>query len=314
MKEASPMAAKPMTTPQNLDDLRAGGNPSQREAATGAVVAGVDGSPGALVAARWAATEAAGRDLPLRLVFAVDPASDAGSRCQEATTQSRVRFAEDSLAEAARQARTVGGSIEITLEAVHDSPAAALAHGVNRAAMICLGSNGVRPAHPGHRTGTATEVLLTADCPVAVVRGPAPDYGWVVAWVEAEPTLFDTLNLAVSEAVLRGLPLRLLTPVGGADPSGDTIDLDRRLRRDLDRWRQRYPHLDAVVVGGSDLDEFLVRNGHRIALFVAQPRRAHDVGTVVHPSAESAVRLLSCPLIISAGAAGLSGGPPSSTA
>ena len=66
---------------------------------------------------------------------------------------------------------------------------------------------------------------------------------------------------------------------------------------------QRYPRLDAVVVAGPDLDDFLSRNARHIALFNAPQRQSHDVGTVVHPSAETAIRLLDCPVIIGAGVA-----------
>jgi hypothetical protein len=79
------------------------------------------------------------------------------------------------------------------------------------------------------------------------------------------------------------------------------MDLDQRLHRDLERCRQRYPHLDEVVVAGPDLDDFLSRNACRIALFVAPQRQNHELGTVLHPSAESAIRLLACPLIICTG-------------
>jgi nucleotide-binding universal stress UspA family protein len=270
-----------------------------------AVVVGVDGSPGALWAVRWAAVEAVGRGMPLRLVFAVDPECEAGV---DRTDLRDRRVAETVLAEAIHQARIAHASVDVAAEVVHESPRAALARGAGCAAMICLGSNGMGPAHPGHRTSTATELVLTADCPVAVVRGPVPRHGWAVAWIDADPSLFDVFHLAVTEALLRNLPLRLLTAwtVRSAAPVDVGAEVDRRLRRELDRWRQRYPHLDAVVVAAPNLDDFLSRNAHRIALFVAPQRQTHDVGTVVHPSVETAIRLLECPVLIDAGATGLS--------
>ncbi|MET0474515.1 MAG: universal stress protein [Mycobacterium sp.] len=260
------------------------------------IVVGVDGSPGALRAVRWATEEAVGRRLPLRLVFAVDPLCQAGVGFPDR------RVAESAMADAAEQAREVDASAEIVPEIVLASPATALVGLAGRAAMICLGSNGARPAHPGHHTSTATEVILTADCPVTVVRGPVPRHGWAVARVEPEPFLFDVLDLAVAEAAMRNLPLRLLTNWDvHTGPSSDARDFDLRLRRDLDRWRSKHPRLDAVVVSAPDLDDFLSRNAARIALFVGSPRLRHDVGTVVDSSVESAVRLLDCPLIIGAG-------------
>jgi len=266
------------------------------------IVVGVDGSPGALRAVEWAAVGAAGRRLPLRLVFAVDPSGEAGT---DVAGRRISRAAETALAEASRRALVVDRSIQVMTEVVHASPAAALIRGAGGdAAMICLGSNGVRPAHPGHRVSTATEVVLTADCPVAVVRGPSPRYGWAVAKIDSEPSLADVLHLAVTEAALRGLPLRLLTTWTVRTADGEAMELDRRLRRNLDRWRQRHPHLDVVVVACPDLDEFLSHNAHRIALFVGPRRQLHGVGTVIDPSVEVATRLLDCPVIIDTGVGG----------
>ena len=196
------------------------------------IVVGVDGSPGALRAVEWAAVGAAGRRLPLRLVFAVDPSGEAGT---DLAGRRISRAAETALAEASRRALVADRSTEMTTEVVYSSPAAALTRGAGDAAMVCLGSNGVRPAHPGHRASTATEVVLMADCPVAVVRGPSPRYGWAVARIDSEPSLADVLHLAVTEAALRGLPLRLLTTWTVRTADDEAMDLGRRLRRNLDR-------------------------------------------------------------------------------
>lgn len=258
------------------------------------IVVGVDGSPSALEAVAWAAEEAVLRRIPLRLVFAVDPMCEAGLLAPDRP------MAERALADAIEQVRSAHPSVEVVPLIVHASPVAALVRVASPAAMICLGSNGARPTHPGHRTSTATEVLLAAECPVAIVRESAPRYGWAVTLVEEEPSACDVLNLAVAEAVLRGLPLRVVTSwTLRTAPSTADGDLDRRLRRDLDRWRRRYPHLDAVVVGVPDLDDFLTRAAGRIALFVAPPQSTHGVGTVIHPCAVSALGLLDCPVIFS---------------
>jgi nucleotide-binding universal stress UspA family protein len=275
-----------------------------------AVVVGVDGSPAALRAVRWSAIEAAGRHLPLHLVFGIDPMSRAGISPRALGHELEVRFAESALAEADKQAHAVDAELEVLASVLFTSPATAMTS-VGPAAMICLGSNGARSPHPGHRASTATEVLLTAQCAVTVVRGPAPDYGWAVAPVAPGPRLFDVLDLAVREAVLRGLPLRLLTSWGLGTATSDlaTRELDRRLRHHVDRWRARYLHLDVVIVSAPSVEEFLCRNAPRIALFIAPGRLAQDVGTVIHPSAESAIRLLDCPVLMDASSSGSCAAP-----
>ncbi|MDX1890790.1 universal stress protein [Mycolicibacterium sp. 050158] len=261
-----------------------------------AVVVGVDGSPGAARAVAWAAAEADARRAPLRLVFALDPRAESGLHLDDRSGRD---FAESVLAQACQRARVGHPRLEVTSDVVHASPAEALVRTTHRgrAAMICLGSGAARPPHPGHRASTATEVLLTAECPVAVVRGFPPSRGWVVAQLEAEPSSYDVLHLAVTEAELRRLPVRLLTHWGGLDPDA-AAQLDRRVRRDLDRRRARSTRLDAVVVAAPSLEEFLREHAHRVALFVAPQRYCHDVGTVLHPSARIALELLDCPIVV----------------
>lgn len=49
-----------------------------------AVVVGIDGSRTAVDAALWAVDEAVSRDIPLRLVYAIDPDNNSGTDPQDA--------------------------------------------------------------------------------------------------------------------------------------------------------------------------------------------------------------------------------------
>lgn len=264
-----------------------------------AIVVGVDGLPGALKAVTWATTEAERRRVPLHLVYAIDPSDGSVATGVTARTTARSNAALES---AAARARTISDSVEVTSELVHATPARALVRG--NAAMICLGSNGVRPPHPGHRAGVATEVLLTADCPVTVVRGEPLADGWVVAQLDCDPSAADLLRIAVEEAVLRRMPLRLLT--NWRDPEGmpavDPAELDARLARELDDLANVHAGLDVAVEPNVTLERYLRDHASQIALFVAADRQTHDIGTVLHPSAEHALRVLSCPVMLHAGA------------
>lgn len=53
-------------------------------ASSPAVVVGIDGSPTAVDAALWAVDEAVSRDIPLRLVYAIDPDNTSGTDPQDA--------------------------------------------------------------------------------------------------------------------------------------------------------------------------------------------------------------------------------------
>jgi nucleotide-binding universal stress UspA family protein len=257
------------------------------------VVVGIDGLPGALKAVTWATVEAERRGVPLKLVYAADPATCAGAID---TVWQEVGHA--SMEVAIAQARSVSGSVEVVCDIVHASPAVALAR--SRAVLICLGSNGSHSPRPGHRVGLATEVLLAADCPVTVVRGAPLAEGWVVAQLAEDPNATDVLRIAAEESVAHRMPLRLLTNWrAGAAPRGvDFAELDRRLQRDLVRWVNRHPGLDVAVERNVALEQYLRDHGDRIALFVAAERQSHDVGTVLHPDAELALRMLHCPVML----------------
>lgn len=266
---------------------------------TRAVIVGVDGSAPALRAVRWAAVEAGERGLPLRLVHAVDPfdatmASAAESGRHRETVQ---QFLDDATA----QAHAARPDVTVVTDVVACSPAQAMVSEDAPAAMICIGSSGTKPPHPGHRASVATEVLLAARCPVTVIRSEPVIHGKIVAEITREPSAADVLHAAVDEAVVRQLPLWLITGEVRPDAASSITrdELFARLGRDVNRYRTRYPQLDVVAVSPAwGLDDFLRRYVGTIGLFVAAPRQLHDVGTVLHPSAATAFELIDCPVMI----------------
>ncbi|HYO02972.1 MAG TPA: universal stress protein [Mycobacterium sp.] len=261
-----------------------------------AVVVGVDGLPGALKAVTWAAIEAELRCVPLRLVFAVDP-SDAAAAGAKPLHAGQYDVA---LVQATTRARQVSSAIDVTAEIAYAPTSVALAR--EFAVMICLGSNGPRAPHPGHRVGITTEVLLEADCPVTIVRGEPLADGWVVAQLGSDPAAIDLLRVAVEESVLRRMPLRLLVNWAVREGATDPTELDARLARELDMWVTRRPGLDVAVERNVVLGQYLHDRIGQIALFIAADRQSHDIGTVLDPAAECALSVLSCPVMLHAGA------------
>lgn len=262
-----------------------------------AVVVGIDGLPGGFKAAQWAAVEAAARGIPLRLVYAVDPSEQA---CAAVSDPGRAeRIANAALRTAEAQARKAAGTSIVTREVIR-GPVASVLTGQG-AVITCIGSNGARVAHLGHRTGTATEVILKSTCPVVVVRGDPLRRGVIVARLDFEPKLANVLSRAGAEAHLRHCALHLLpswtTP---SQHSTTPTEFGDRLQYELDRLALRYPGLDVEVVPERDLGTYLVENRDRIALFIAPDREVHDVGTVVHPSVELAWQHLDCPVMVGA--------------
>jgi nucleotide-binding universal stress UspA family protein len=140
--------------------------------------------------------------------------------------------------------------VKIEVEIVQDKPVHALTAASRSAVLICVGAAGLRNAIYGRVGSTAAAVASSAHCPVAVIRGHATS-GCVLVEVDEWPTSSAALQHGVDEAQLRGVPLRVLTPVAAGGPMAQT-QLDRRVAV----WRRRYPDLDvqAVASQGSTLD------------------------------------------------------------
>src|ERR1700758_4382589 len=106
------------------------------------VVVGIDGSRSGLRAALWAVDEAMDRDVPLRLVSAID--SSESELAAEAAT--RDAFA---AIESTRK------PVKIEAEIVYDRPIAALLAESRSAAIVCVGSIGLKHAVHGQIGSTA---------------------------------------------------------------------------------------------------------------------------------------------------------------
>jgi nucleotide-binding universal stress UspA family protein len=261
------------------------------------VIVGVDGSAPALAAVRWAAVEANERGLLLHLVHAIDPFDAAMASAPESFRHRGV--VQELLDDAAAQAHEVCPDLTVITDVVPRTPVQALVSEDATGAMICIGSSGTKPPHPGHRASIATEVLVAARCPVTIVRSDPPIRGKVVAEITAECIAADVLHAAVAEAVMRNLPLRLVIGEADAASSLNGDELFARLGRDVNRYRARFHDLDIVTVSPSwGLRDYLRCYVSSIALFVAAPRQLHDIGTVLHPSASTALGMIDCPVMI----------------
>ena len=202
-----------------------------------AVVIGFDGSRSAMQAALWAIDEAVDRDVSLQLVYAIDSSeSDANDRTAELATAERV------IHQAFTAIESTGKPVKIEADIVHCHPITALMEASRSAVMLCVGSTGLKHAVKGRTGSTASALAAAAHCPVVIVpasAGPTSD-GWVLAVVDGSPYGSAALELAVSEAVLRGAPLRVLHAGRAADRNGVAAQLDRRLAA----WRHSHPDVE----------------------------------------------------------------------
>lgn len=272
------------------------------------VVVGLDGTHSALDAALWAVDEAVSRDIPLRLIYAIDPQHTSGSELGDAAGD--LAAAETAVRCAVTAVESTAKPVKIEMEILRARPARALIDASASAAMLCLGDMGPKHRAQGRIGSSAAEVTASAHCPVAIVRGhdARPRRGdWVVAEIEGSPVGNRILQHASEEARLRQAPLRVLTswqtrftdvynnrPVAEGNRSAKA-----QLDRQLAKWKKRYPDLDVepIVVHGNTLN-YLTEHADSVQLLVVGRERARGIRDLVGPPGYASLHEAGCSVLI----------------
>ncbi|MBV8177805.1 MAG: universal stress protein [Mycobacterium sp.] len=271
------------------------------------VVVGIDGSEAAVGAALWAIDEAVARDIPLRLLYAIDPREavrrDADSFAHRlATAEIALRYAFMAV-EASRQ------PVKIEIEIVQGHPVTALTRASRSAAMVCVGAS--RHSSRKRVGSTASALVSSAHCAVAMLRGQDSvvrgSGGWIMVELDQSPQNGALVERAIEEARLRRAPLRALTRFQSQTSESESNravaegDGDVRERPDpqLATWIRRYPDMDirSVAVRGRIVD-YLTEHASSVKLVVV---RADDLGNVEEVGGlvgHSVLHDTDCPLLI----------------
>ena len=254
-----------------------------------AVVVGVDGSTAALRAALWAVDEAVSRDIPLRLIHALD-----GEDLDPDDTARTFATAERAVRRVIAAVEATDKPVKIEVDITKGPPVATLVRASRSAAMVCVGAVGSDHFQPDRVGSTAAAVATSAQCPVAVIHGfgrPTRRHRrWVVVEADKSPDNGVVLGAAVDEARLRNAPLRVITcwPAPSCDKravaEGDHR-IHARLTRRLSPWRRRYPDLriEPIAVHGSILD-YLAKSAADVQLLVVGARDAQHLARACRTS------------------------------
>ncbi|HEX5115311.1 MAG TPA: universal stress protein [Pseudonocardiaceae bacterium] len=282
------------------------------------IVAGVDGSDSARLAASWAADEAARRNVTLRLVAAVHlPVVGYGGAVGPA-----VDYTDDLRADAAghldglRSAiLTVHPDLEVDIRVRTGPSASALIEESSDALLMVLGSRGL-----GGFTGVlvgSTAVVLVAHghCPVAVIRPGTAD-GPVVVGVDGSPASETAVALAFDEASLRGAELVAVhtwldygpyAPYAVAEIDWDAVDQRQQelLAQRLAGWQEKYPDVTVrrVVRQDRPARSLLEQAAHAQLLVVGSRGRGGFTGMLVGSTSQALVYHAPCPLLVARPAA-----------
>ncbi|MER5207745.1 universal stress protein [Streptomyces sp. NPDC002825] len=276
----------------------------------GRVVVGVDGSPSARTAAMWAAAEAALRGSPLCLVHAADTDAPA-LLLSPAEIDGNRRAGRDLLDRTAREITARHPGLTVVGELGEGPAPDQLRRAAALTGTIVVGHRGLGGFSSLLLGSVGIGVVAAATTPVIVVRGAteAAAAGVVLAAVRDEADV-GCARAAAREAVLRGVPLRLLhiwrvglsagsragVRDGGEEAARGHV---RPLSSVADRIREEYPELTVQADGqkSHSVPGALVEATRDAALVVVGGRRSPGyLGPTIGRTTLSLVQHAHCPV------------------
>ncbi len=221
------------------------------------ILAGVDGSAPSNAAVRWAAREAAMRNVPLTLVHArttptagVDMAWPA-LPVPEDLTRRQEEEARQVIADAVNLAESELESSRIDTKVVFAAPIPTLVDLSKDVDMIVVGCRGQGALARTLLGSVSTALVHHAHCPVAVIHNEAPERpdGPVLVGIDGSPSSELATALAFDEASWRGATLVAMHAWNDADTSSVPslewsaleVAADKTLAERLAGWSERYP-------------------------------------------------------------------------
>ncbi|WP_380770962.1 universal stress protein [Sphaerisporangium melleum] len=264
-------------------------------------MAGVDGSPAGLVAVRWAAREAALREVSLRLVNAMPAwACEPGPGPYAEVARWMRDGADAALREAAEQAREEVPRAEVALARLAGDPRPALIEAAREAELLVVGNHGIGGFRGLLVGSVALGVAGRARCPVAVVRAlPRQARPLVVAGVDGGGRDAETVRFAFAEAWLRRAELLVVRASGGPPGPDDEQEGEGPLVA-LRESRERHPEVKvgAITREGHPV-EVLSRESARAEVLVVGSRgRGGFAGLVLGSVGHALLHHAPCPVIV----------------
>lgn len=194
------------------------------------IVVGVDGSRGSTIAVRWAAHDAALREVPLTLVHA-------------ARTRSQRQRGQEVLDQALQ---TVGTGIRVRCEMPCATAVFALADLSEHADLVVVGCPGISATPESQLCSVSSTLVHHAHCPVVVIHddvqlSPESLAAPVLVGVDGSPEAELAMEIAVFEASTRGVGLIAVHAPEGAHGLDETLAA-------LAGWTDRHPDITVQQV------------------------------------------------------------------
>lgn len=285
-------------------------------AQVGTVVVGVDGSPGAEAALRWAVSEARARHAPVRLVcvYRWELAygwSTAYVAPAEVDLEHNRKVAEQLVAMAASQAAELAADVEVSGEAVDGSAIPVLVDESTRAALVVLGSRQLEALGSAVLGSVSTAVAARAACPVVVVRGAAGDpneHAAVVVGVDGTDASPAVLEFGFGHASRHAVSLRavlcwrpdVLAAMQWRPEPPPPQRAAAWLAEALAGWSDKYPDVQVhrSVVREHPVSGLVTESAAQYLLVVGSRGRHAFAGALLGSVSQGVLHHASCPVAV----------------
>ncbi len=278
------------------------------------LVVGVDGSPASDAAVRYAAGEAASRNLPLAVVHTWQPfpawavsmwapvpmtlTPDVLEQAGRTILGRAAAIVESAAPEVSHEEYLVQGSAETVLTAAAE-----------HALLLIVGGGSQSDHGPGWLGSVALHLVSAARCPVAVTPSGPPRLGDVVVGVDGSATAQDALAFAFEEASRTRTSVWAVyafspkeAPVGLDESS--FADLRQNARRQLSEllagWADKYPDVTLNEIVTSDHPSRALRAAAEDAALLVVGSRGH--GALLRHALGSVssdlLRTAPCPVVV----------------
>jgi nucleotide-binding universal stress UspA family protein len=276
------------------------------------IVVGIDGSPEALDALRWAVAEAKRRGATLRLVTALEwadaPAVGLPGLGQRYGDIMREQ-AEKHLEEAAASATELAPDTEIDQRLPVGFPVAKLVAESRHAGLLVVGEGGLDRIASIVAGSVAVGVATHAACPVVVVRGEEHGAGApVVVGVDASPIGEAAIAFAFEAASARRVPLVAVHTWGY--PPGDLrtapmwdefiAEAEREFAERMAGWRDKYPdvHVQRIVSHSRPARRLIELSENAQLVVVGSRGHGELAGLVLGSVSNALVHRAACPVVV----------------
>jgi nucleotide-binding universal stress UspA family protein len=278
------------------------------------VVAGVDGSADARLAADLAAWEADRRHAPLRLVAGFQPAALHGMVVVGYDLEDQERELADVLVAEAARIRQRYPELAIATEVVSGAPAGVLVEESASASLVVVGSRGLGGFAALLAGSVSAQVAAHAKAPVIVVRPPAargtreiPGTGPVLVGVDGSTGSAAAVGFAFEEAAARGSGLLAVYAWGvrtftqADNPQLEQWAADEALAEAVSAWAQKYPevHVERRAIHSLVPVHTILDESGGASLIVVGPRgRGGFAGLLLGSVGDGLVRHAATPVAV----------------